>query len=47
LNAIVVDLEEIGTQHWWLLLFFKDVNKSKVDDCAARLDAALQKFEVC
>jgi len=47
LKAIVIDLEEIGAQQRWLLIFFKDVNKSKVDDCAARLDAALQKFEVC
>jgi len=47
LNTIFNDLAGIKAQQRWLLVLFKDVNATRVDDCAARLAGAIQKFEVC
>ena len=47
LETIVTNLNEIKSQNRWLLFLFKDLNKSKVDDCLNRLAIALEKFNVC
>jgi len=47
LNTIDSDLTKIGAQNRWLLAFFIDLNKSKIDDCVGRLTAALERFNVC
>jgi hypothetical protein len=46
LENINNDLNEIKAQNRWLLVFFKDLNKSKIDDCVDRLTSALQTFNV-
>lgn len=46
LKEIVKDLNSIKSQNPWLLFFFKELNKSKVDACARRLTTALERFNV-
>lgn len=46
LKKIVKDLNSIKSQNPWLLFFFKELNKSKVDACAQRLTRALERFNV-
>ncbi|KAJ7447587.1 hypothetical protein B0H11DRAFT_2290152 [Mycena galericulata] len=46
LSDIIEDLNEIKQQKKWLLLFFRDVNKEKVDRCVGRVNAALEQFNV-
>ncbi|KAJ3515486.1 hypothetical protein NLJ89_g1717 [Agrocybe chaxingu] len=46
LVEIVNDLEEIKIQNRWMLLVFKDANKSRIDDCMGRLSTALERFSV-
>ncbi len=47
LESIVDSLNEIKAQNRWLLILFRDLNKSKIDDCVDRLSAALERFNVC
>jgi hypothetical protein len=47
LEKVARDLKEIKDQSRWLAFFFKNLNKAKVDDCIARLQETLEKFQVC
>jgi len=47
LEQVGRDLKEIKDQSRWLTFFFKNLNKSKVEDCISRLQEALEKFQVC
>jgi hypothetical protein len=47
LRRIMDNLTEIKSQNRWLLIFFRDLNKSKVDDSLNHLATALEKFKVC
>ncbi|KAJ6476719.1 hypothetical protein C8R47DRAFT_1020732 [Mycena vitilis] len=46
LQSICDDLEEIRQQRTWLLVFFRNLNKGKVEDCVGRLEEAMEKFDV-
>ncbi|KAG2010231.1 hypothetical protein CC2G_013068 [Coprinopsis cinerea AmutBmut pab1-1] len=46
LQIIQQDLAKITAQNKLLLIFFKNANKSKVDDCVERLNDALQSFQM-
>lgn len=46
LQSIHNDLDEIKEQKKWLLIFFRQLNKGKVDKCVGRVDAALEQFNV-
>ncbi|KAJ7136150.1 hypothetical protein C8R44DRAFT_729640 [Mycena epipterygia] len=46
LNSIMENLNEIKQQKKWLLVFFRDVNKERVDQCVERVNAALEQFHV-
>ncbi|KAJ6582356.1 hypothetical protein B0H19DRAFT_1061773 [Mycena capillaripes] len=46
LDDIVKDLAELKQQSRFLLIFFRDINKERVDSCVARVDAALEQFHV-
>ncbi|KAJ7088170.1 hypothetical protein C8R44DRAFT_959176 [Mycena epipterygia] len=45
-ESIHDDLDEIKEQKRWLLIFFRQLNKGKVDKCVGRVDAALEQFNV-
>jgi len=47
LEKVARDLKEIKDQSRWLTFFFKNLNKSKIEDCISRLQEALEKFRVC
>ena len=47
LEGIIDDLSEIKAQNRWLVVFFRNFNKSKVDICVDRLTSALQRCNVC
>lgn len=44
LGTIIKNLEELEKQNRFLLVFFRDLNKSKIDDCLGRLAIALERF---
>ncbi|KAJ7669946.1 hypothetical protein DFH06DRAFT_1037910 [Mycena polygramma] len=46
LQSICDDLEEIRQQRTWLLIFFRNLNKGKVEDCVGRLEEAMERFDV-
>ena len=46
LRVIQKNLDKIASQSRWLLIFFKNANKSSVDDCMDRLNNSLQNFQV-
>ncbi|KAK7035678.1 hypothetical protein R3P38DRAFT_603344 [Favolaschia claudopus] len=46
LDDVLVDVEKVREQNKWLLLIFRDLNKDRVDRCVARLNAALQQFQI-
>lgn len=46
LGTIINNLEELEKQNRFLLIFFRDLNKSKIDDCMDRLARALETFHV-
>ncbi|KAF7333367.1 hypothetical protein MVEN_02352300 [Mycena venus] len=46
LNGIIKDLTEIKEQNRLLLVFFREINKEKVDNCIARVNEALEQFHV-
>ncbi|KAK7048931.1 hypothetical protein R3P38DRAFT_1881997 [Favolaschia claudopus] len=46
LDKILGDVQKIKEQKKWLLLFFRNLNKERVDRCVDRLNAALQQFNV-
>ncbi|KAK7022328.1 hypothetical protein R3P38DRAFT_1116689 [Favolaschia claudopus] len=46
LDTILADVQKIKDQKKWLLLIFRNLNKERVDRCVARLNAALQQFNV-
>jgi hypothetical protein len=47
LSTVKAELEQIKQQNRWLLFFFANLNKSKVEDCVNSLQDALQRFQVC
>ncbi|KAG6900117.1 hypothetical protein C0993_002652 [Termitomyces sp. T159_Od127] len=44
MEYIKVKLDKITSQHRFLLLLFRGINNDKVDECAARLNNAMEKF---
>ncbi|KAJ7711394.1 hypothetical protein B0H16DRAFT_1703495 [Mycena metata] len=46
LDGISKDLKEIKNQRKWLLVFFRNLNKDKVDECVVRINAALEEFNL-
>ncbi|KAK7022338.1 hypothetical protein R3P38DRAFT_3195718 [Favolaschia claudopus] len=44
LDNILADVRKIKEQKKWLLFFFRDLNKDRVERCVDRLNAALQQF---
>ena len=46
LGTIIKNLEELEKQNRFLLVVFRDLNKSKIDDCLGRLASALETFNV-
>ncbi|KAJ7910681.1 hypothetical protein B0H13DRAFT_2011908 [Mycena leptocephala] len=46
LNSISEDLNEIKDQRKWLLIFFRTLNKDKVEKCVVRINAAMEQFNV-
>ncbi|KAJ7858389.1 hypothetical protein B0H14DRAFT_3135511 [Mycena olivaceomarginata] len=46
LNDIVKDLADLKLQSRFLLIFFRDINKERVDNCVARVNEALEQFHV-
>ncbi|KAF7333664.1 hypothetical protein MSAN_02409500 [Mycena sanguinolenta] len=46
LDGILADLVKIQEQRKWLLVFFRDLNKDRVDRCVGRLVIALENFQV-
>ncbi|KAJ6457589.1 hypothetical protein C8R45DRAFT_562600 [Mycena sanguinolenta] len=46
LADILADLAEIQEQRRWLLVFFRNLNKDRVDRCVRRLAIALEKFQL-
>ncbi|KAF7373195.1 hypothetical protein MSAN_00528100 [Mycena sanguinolenta] len=46
LDGILTDLAKIKEQRKWLLVFFRDLNKDRVDRCVGRLAVALEKFQL-
>ncbi|KAJ6457595.1 hypothetical protein C8R45DRAFT_1110367 [Mycena sanguinolenta] len=46
LADILADLAKIKEQRRWLLVFFRDLNKDRVDRCVGRLAIALEKFQL-
>ncbi|KAF7355968.1 hypothetical protein MVEN_00926200 [Mycena venus] len=46
LNKIVKDLADLKQQSRFLLIFFRDINKERVDSCVARVNEALEQFHV-
>lgn len=46
LEKVGRDLKEIKDQSRWLMFFFKNLNKSKIEDCISRLQEALEKFQL-
>ena len=46
LGIIMNNLDEIKSQNRWHFFFFREVNKSKIDDCLNRLGSALERFNV-
>jgi hypothetical protein len=46
LNDIVKDLAALKQQSRFLLIFFRDINKERVNNCVARVNAALEQFHV-
>jgi hypothetical protein len=47
LEKVARDLKEIKDQSRWLTFLFKNLNKTKVEDCIKRLQETLEKFQVC
>ncbi|KAJ7249228.1 hypothetical protein B0H12DRAFT_702193 [Mycena haematopus] len=46
LDSILEDVAKIKEQRKWLLVFFKDLNKNRVEKCVDRLNEALEQFTV-
>ncbi|KAF7373188.1 hypothetical protein MSAN_00527400 [Mycena sanguinolenta] len=46
LDGILTDLDKIKEQRKWLLVFFRDLNKDRVDRCVGRLAEALENFQL-
>ncbi|KAJ7260859.1 hypothetical protein B0H12DRAFT_1231622 [Mycena haematopus] len=46
LAGILTDLAKIKEQRKWLLVFFRDLNKDRVDKCVGRLAVALEKYQL-
>ncbi|KAJ7936152.1 hypothetical protein B0H13DRAFT_2177251 [Mycena leptocephala] len=46
LNDIVKDLAALKQQSRFLLIFFRDINKERVNNCVTRVNAALEQFHV-
>ncbi|KAF8179048.1 hypothetical protein K438DRAFT_1977547 [Mycena galopus ATCC 62051] len=46
LDGVLKDLAQIKEQRKWLLVFFRDLNKERVDKCVVRLNNALEKFQL-
>ncbi|KAF7333677.1 hypothetical protein MSAN_02410800 [Mycena sanguinolenta] len=46
LADILEDLAKIQAQRRWLLVFFRGLNKDRVDRCVSRLAMALKKFQL-
>ncbi|KAF8208365.1 P-loop containing nucleoside triphosphate hydrolase protein [Mycena galopus ATCC 62051] len=46
LNSISKDLIEIKKQNKFILLFFRNLNKDKINGCVDQMDAALKQFSV-
>ncbi|KAJ7741632.1 hypothetical protein B0H16DRAFT_1377958 [Mycena metata] len=46
LNDIVKDLADLKQQSRFLLIFFRDINKERVNSCIDRVNAALEQFHV-
>ncbi|KAF7362278.1 hypothetical protein MVEN_00574300 [Mycena venus] len=46
LDIIIADLTKIKEQKKWLLVFFRTMNKERIDKCKERLNAALEQFNV-
>ncbi|KAK7029846.1 hypothetical protein R3P38DRAFT_2524387 [Favolaschia claudopus] len=46
LDNILLDVGKIKAQKKWLLLFFHNLNKDRVDRCVGRLTGALEQFTV-
>ncbi|KAJ7810566.1 hypothetical protein B0H13DRAFT_1927276, partial [Mycena leptocephala] len=44
LNSIADNLNEIKHQNKLLMIFFRNLNKDKVDGCVVRIDTAMEKF---
>jgi hypothetical protein len=47
LHTIQESLTRIASQNRLLLIFFKNANKSTIDECLDRLNGSLQTFQVC
>ncbi|CAA7262578.1 unnamed protein product [Cyclocybe aegerita] len=46
LGEIVDELDDIKKQSRWLLFFFRDLNKARVDECISRLTSTLERFNI-
>ncbi|KAJ3514813.1 hypothetical protein NLJ89_g2145 [Agrocybe chaxingu] len=46
LGEIVDELDDIKKQNRWLLFFFRDLNKARVDECISRLTSTLERFNI-
>ncbi|KAJ7814676.1 hypothetical protein B0H14DRAFT_3149328 [Mycena olivaceomarginata] len=46
LDGILRDLNKIKEQKTWLLVFFRGLNKDRVDKCVGRINSALEQFQV-
>ncbi|KAJ6457584.1 hypothetical protein C8R45DRAFT_562469 [Mycena sanguinolenta] len=46
LLSILMDLAKIKEQRKWLLIFFRDLNRDRIDRCVGRLAIAQEKFQI-
>ncbi|KAJ7325497.1 hypothetical protein DFH08DRAFT_886738 [Mycena albidolilacea] len=46
LDSILSDMDKLKEQRKWLQVLFHDRNKERVDKCVARLNAALEQFNI-
>ncbi|KAF7373172.1 hypothetical protein MSAN_00525700 [Mycena sanguinolenta] len=46
LAGILTDLWKIKPQRKWLLVFFRDLNRDRIDRCVGRLAIALENFQI-
>ncbi|KAJ7442541.1 hypothetical protein B0H11DRAFT_493112 [Mycena galericulata] len=44
LNSIIKELNQIKQQRKWLLIFFRDMNKERVDRCLTHVNEAMEQF---